>query len=128
MSYIDLETNRREFEDLVLEYKSISALALSWTIVHPINDDSPMKGLTRQQLLEMDTEFILMFKAFDETYAQMVHTRVSYASHDLVWGAKFEMMYHRSPGGNGTVLEIDKVGVFHEVPLVSDPKNSMGVS
>jgi inward rectifier potassium channel len=117
MSYIDRETNRREFEQLTLEYKTVSALALSWTIVHPITDDSPMKGLSQQDLEEIDAEFILLFKAFDETYAQTVHSRISYASHELIWGAKFDIMFHRSDNGQGTVLEMDKIGAYKEVSL-----------
>jgi inward rectifier potassium channel len=105
MSYIDRETNRREFETLTLEYKTVSALALSWTIVHPINEESPMNGLSQQDLEEIDAEFILLFKAFDETYAQTVHSRISYASHELIWGAKF------------TVLEMDKIGSYQKVAL-----------
>jgi inward rectifier potassium channel len=117
MSYIDKDTNRREFESLTLEYKTVSALALSWTIVHPINDDSPMKGLSAKELDEIDAEFIVLFKAFDETYAQTVHSRISYASNELIWGAKFEVMFHRSNNGMGTVLEMDKIGAYYEVPL-----------
>ncbi len=117
MSYIDKETNRREFEQLTLEYKTVSALALSWTIVHPINDESPMKGLTQQDLEDIDAEFILLFKAFDETYAQTVHSRLSYTYAELVWGAKFDVMFHRSDNKMGTVLDMDKIGMYKEVPL-----------
>jgi inward rectifier potassium channel len=117
MSYIDRETNRREFETLTLEYKTVSALALSWTIVHPINEESPMNGLSQQDLEEIDAEFILLFKAFDETYAQTVHSRISYASHELIWGAKFDIMFHRSDSGLGTVLEMDKIGSYQKVAL-----------
>jgi inward rectifier potassium channel len=118
MSYIDKDTNRREFETLTLEYKAVSALPLSWTVVHPITDDSPMKGLSQQQLDEIDAEFILLFKAFDETYAQVVHSRVSYACYDLVWDAKFEIMFHRSDNGRGTILEMDKVGLYRHVNTI----------
>jgi inward rectifier potassium channel len=121
MSYIDRDTNRREFEQLTLEYKSISALALSWTIVHPITDESPLKGLSHQELHDMDAEFVLMFKAFDEIYAQTVHSRVSYTSQELIWGAKFESMFHRDDDGRGTVLEIDKIGLYREVDLMPKP-------
>jgi inward rectifier potassium channel len=117
MSYIDKDTNRREFEELTLEYKTVSALTLSWTIVHPITDDSPMKGLTQQQLEETDAEIILMFKAFDETYAQTVHSRISYTSAEIIWGAKFDIMFHRSDDKMGTILRIDKIGAYKEVPL-----------
>jgi inward rectifier potassium channel len=115
MSYIDKDTNKREFEQLTLEINKVTALTLSWTIVHPIIDDSPLKGLIQKDLADTDAEFILLFKAFDETYAQTVHARISYISSQLVWGAKFDMMYHRSDNNMGTVLEMDKIGAYKYV-------------
>lgn len=120
MSYIDKTTNRREFEPLTLEYTKVSALALSWTIVHPIVDESPMFGLTQKDLEEIDAEFILLFKAFDETYAQSVHARHSYSSDQIVWGAKFELMYHRADNKSSTVLEMDKIGSYQLVNAIPE--------
>lgn len=117
MSYIDTETNIRRFIQLPLEIPKVSALALSWTIVHPIDENSPMYGISASDLDEMDCEFVCLFKAFDETYAQTVHSRYSYPSDDVIWGAKFEMMYHRDNNGKATVLDLAKVGTFYEAPL-----------
>jgi inward rectifier potassium channel len=117
MSYIDFETNIRRFISLPLEISKVSALALSWTLVHPIDENSPMSGLTAEDLVQMDCEFVCMFKAFDDAYAQTIHSRYSYPSDDVVWGAKFDLMFHRSGNGNATVLEMDKIGAYKEVPL-----------
>lgn len=117
MSYIDAETNIRRFIQLPLEYTKVTALALSWTVVHPIDSDSPLFGLSVSDMEEMDCEFVCLFKAFDETYAQTVHNRHSYPSSEIVWGAKFEMMYKRAPNGKATQLELDKIGAYYEVPL-----------
>lgn len=117
MSYIDSETNIRRFIQLPLEFNKVSALALSWTIVHPITADSPLRGLSTSDMEALDCEFVCLFKAFDETYAQTIHNRHSYPYNDIVWGAKFEMMYKRAPNGNATLLELDKVGAYYETPL-----------
>ncbi|MES2558888.1 MAG: ion channel [Bacteroidota bacterium] len=117
MSYVDIETNIRRFIQLPLEIQKVSALALSWTIVHPIDENSPMNGVSPNELAGMDCEFVCLIKAFDETYAQTVHSRHSYPSEDVVWGAKFEMMYHRDNNGKATVLDLEKVGRFYESPL-----------
>jgi len=117
MSYIDLETNIRRFIQLPLEISKVSALALSWTLVHPIDENSPLNGLVHEDLEQMDCEFVCMFKAFDDTYAQTIHSRNSYNSDDLVWGAKFDLMFHRSGNGKATVLEMDRIGDYKEVPL-----------
>ncbi|MCU0442891.1 MAG: ion channel [Bacteroidia bacterium] len=117
MSYIDRATNRREFETLTLEYNKISALALSWTVVHPIVGDSPLVGLSLNDLKEMDCEFVCNFKGFDETYSQVVYTRISYNSNEIVWGAKFTPMFHRAQNSAATVLEVDKVGDYELMAL-----------
>ena len=58
MSYIDVETNIRRFIQLPLEIPKVTALALSWTIVHPIDDNSPLYGVSSNDLKEMDCEFV----------------------------------------------------------------------
>lgn len=122
MSYIDTETNVRRFIRLPLEIAKVSALALSWTIVHPINEESPLWGITQNDLEQMDCEFIALFKAFDETYAQTVHSRYSYPTDSMVWGAKFDMMFHRSGNGKATVLEMHKIGAYQRVQLTLPEK------
>lgn len=117
MSYIDTETNIRRFIQLPLEIAKVSALALSWTIVHPIDENSPMTGLTADDLDQMDCEFVCLFKAFDGTYSQTIHSRYSYPSNDVVWGAKFDLMFHRAGNKSGTVLEMDKIGAYQHVAL-----------
>jgi inward rectifier potassium channel len=117
MSFIETESGVRKFLPLILEYSKVSALAMSWTIVHPIDENSPMNGLGPEDLKEMVAEFMFSLKAFDDTYSQTVHTRFSYAHDDLVWGAKFAPMFHSSKTSNSTILELDKIGAYERVEL-----------
>ncbi len=117
MSYHEKETGKRLFINLELEYKKINSLPLSWTIVHPINIESPIYGMTQTEILEMNAEFILMFKGFDDTYSQMVYTRHSYLAHEMVWGAKFVPMFKRSESGNSTFLEMGKISEYIQADL-----------
>lgn len=82
-------TNKREFYNLALEIKSINFLALSWTIVHPINDQSPIFGLKAKELEERDAEFLILIKAINDTFSQTVYSRYSYKPNDIVENAKF---------------------------------------
>jgi len=83
------ETGKRELVPLTLERHAINFLALSWTIVHPLDDNSPLLGVSAEQMMERDAEFIILVKAINETYMQTVHSRSSYKTEDLVWEAKF---------------------------------------
>ncbi len=112
LSYIEKETSVRRFLTLKLEYEKVSALSLSWTIVHPIEEDSPMYGLSMQDLLDTESELILAFKGFDDTYSQIVHYRFSYTAQEIVFGAKFIPMFERDKDGQATVLHMDMIGAY----------------
>lgn len=119
MSLAETENGRslRRFYPLNLERNKVTGLAMSWTIVHPIDDESPLKGWGEKDFKEAGIEFIFIFKAFDDTYSQTVHTRYSYRHEEIYWGAKFVPMYHQSADHQSTILEMDKLGLFEEVSL-----------
>ncbi len=106
-----------EFFTLDLEFSKINGLSLSWTVVHPIGDKSPFYGLTKGDIAGMDMEIMVYIKAFDEVFSNNVVTRTSYISSEIVWGAKFKMMYHPSNDKNKTILELDKINAFDIVTL-----------
>jgi inward rectifier potassium channel len=95
---------RREFKILPLERPSIMIFALTWTIVHPIDSNSPLYGKTAADLEALQAEFIVLMKAWDETFAQTVHQRFSYRFSELVWGAKFQSAFVVDSAGN---LKVD---------------------
>ena len=68
----------RQFYDLELERRRVVFFPLAWTIVHPIDEHSPMFGLSREDLLASDAEILVLLTGFDETFSQTVHTRSSY--------------------------------------------------
>jgi inward rectifier potassium channel len=92
----------RKFYDLSLERQRVVFFALSWTVVHPIDQTSPMWGLTQQDLLSADAEILILLTGTDETLSQVVHSRSSYKADEIVWGAKFANMFVRSEA-NGIV-------------------------
>ena len=106
-----------KFYDLELEFAKINGLALSWTIVHPIDEKSPFYGLSKEDIANTDMEIMVFIKAFDQVFSNSVITRTSYVSSEIVWGAKFKMMYHPSQDKNKTILDISKLNDFEEMPL-----------
>jgi inward rectifier potassium channel len=116
-NYVEKEKGERKFISLDLELPKVTALSLSWTIVHPIDEKSPLYGLNKEEIIDMNAEIILMFKAFDDTYSQAIHTRLSYTANELVYGAKFLPMYKRSENGYATLLELNKIGQYQLVTL-----------
>lgn len=105
------------FYTLAMEISKINALALSWTIVHAIDEKSPLYGFTRRDIEEADLEVLVFVKAFDEVFANTVVARTSYVSKEIVWGGKFRMMYYRSEDNRSTILDLDKLNDFDRVEL-----------
>ena len=61
-------------------------LPLTWTIVHPVDQDSPLWGKGPEDLVRRQAEFLITIKAFDDTFFQTVHVRHSYRYDEVVWG------------------------------------------
>jgi inward rectifier potassium channel len=107
---------QRRFYRLKLELSKINVLPTSWTIVHPINDESPFYERTADDVEQEETEVLVMLKAFDESYSQTVYSRTSYKSHQIVTGAKFVSMMQDAPDGT-IILDMDKLNTFEMVEL-----------
>jgi inward rectifier potassium channel len=101
----------RRFQTLKLEIEKISLLALSWTIVHPITEESPMFGLTQSELEGVNAEFLVNLKAIDDTYVQQVYTRTSFNWEELVWDAKFDSIISKNDQGIITV-DLKKISSY----------------
>lgn len=106
-----------KFFSLDLELKSINTLTLSWTIVHPINETSPFYGMSREEIASTDIELLVFVKGFDEVFSNNVVVRTSYISAEIIWGAKFRMMYHPNDDLSKTILDLKKLNEFEFVPL-----------
>lgn len=102
----------RKYDQLKLERTRVVIFPLSWTIVHPIDEKSPLYGLTQADLAERDAEFLVMLAGTDETFAQVVHSRSSYKPEEIVFGAKFANMYN--PLTREGVVSID-IGKLHDI-------------
>jgi inward rectifier potassium channel len=102
-------TSRRDFRVLKLERPSIMLFPLTWTIVHPIDSESPLVGKTAADLEALQAEFMVLVKAWDETFSQTVHQRFSYRYSEIVWGGRFTPAFGVDENGDLQV-HVDKVG------------------
>ena len=105
----------RRFYVMSLEREKVVFFPLSWTVVHPIDERSPLRGLTQQDLVDADAEFLILLTGIDETFSQTVQARSSYKPDEIVWNATFKDIYRR-PRDSGS-LSVD-VGKIHEIELV----------
>ncbi|WP_298224387.1 ion channel [Flavobacterium sp.] len=106
-----------KFYTLDLELSKVNALTLSWTLVHPITEESPLYGFTEQDFKSIDGEILVFVKTFDEMFSTTVAANTSYTFDEFVYGAKFEMMYSDSEDDSRTILHLDKLNAFYAVDL-----------
>jgi len=99
----------RKFDLLELERRSVAFLPLSWTVVHPIDEDSPMYGLTDQDLQDGDAEVLIVLTATDETFAAIVHSRTSYKYNEIKFGHKFVSIYNPNEPGEPISIDIRRL-------------------
>jgi inward rectifier potassium channel len=107
---------QRRYVPLELERDRVLFFPLTWTVVHPIDEKSPLNGKRREDLEGMQAEVMIMLQGFDETFGQTVHARYSYRYDEIVWGAKFAPAFEIEQDGD-LRLEVDKVGAIEPAPV-----------
>ncbi|MBI4750426.1 MAG: hypothetical protein HY774_18245 [Acidobacteria bacterium] len=111
LSRFEMENGRqvRRFHLLPLERGKVIFFPLSWTIVHPIDNQSPLHGLTAQDLEDSDAEFLILLQGIEETFSQIVHARSSYKFDEITWNAKFTDIYNRPTDDQKISMDIGRL-------------------
>lgn len=113
-------TPRSNFYQLKTQFSKINTLALNWTIVHEIDEESPFYGFSEEDFKNTGIEIIVHIRAFDEVFSNTVVQRTSYITKEIVYGAKFIPMYYPDKDHLSTVLNLDKISEYQkaELPLL----------
>ncbi len=106
-----------KFYSLDLEFAKVNSLSLSWTLVHPITEESPLYNLKKEDFETLSGEFLVFVKTFDDMFSTVVATSSSYTFDEVVCGAKFIPMFLRSPDKSKTILHLDKLNKFETVSI-----------
>ncbi len=106
-----------KFYTLDLELDKVNALTLSWTLVHPITESSPLYNLTQKDFENNDGEIIVFIRVFDDMYSSQVVKRTSYTFNEIIFGAKFKPMFSRNFDNSKTILQIDKLNSVEKIIL-----------
>jgi inward rectifier potassium channel len=104
-----------KFYPLDLEYDRVNALTLSWTLVHPITENSPLYGFTNEDFKTRKGEVLVFLKAFDDMFSNTVAKRTSYTFEEIIFNAKFKPMYEHNTNNTSTVLHVDKLNAIEKL-------------
>ncbi|WP_345955451.1 ion channel [Mucilaginibacter sp. PAMB04168] len=117
-SYNDYSDGKtvRKFFPLSLERSKASILTLSWTVVHPLDEDSPLYQVTPEELKATNANFAILLKAYDDTFSQTVHSRTSYQYDELICGGKFTPAFYTDESGKVS-LDLSQIGNYTDAKL-----------
>lgn len=101
----------RRFAEMRLLRSENPTFVLSWTVLHPIDEASPLYGRTPADLAALDAFFVLTITGQDETSGQTVQARTTYGGAELLWEHRYADVLSVAEDG-ATVLDYSR---FHEV-------------
>ncbi|WP_044561802.1 ion channel [Azospirillum sp. B4] len=111
-------THMRGFEELTLTRARSPLFALSWSIIHRIDETSPLYGQTEWTLRQSQASFIVLLSGTDESYSQQVYSRKIYEMEDALWGRRFVDIIKLRDDGH-RLLDFDR---FHDTEPQRLPK------
>lgn len=110
----------RRFQPLALTRPSTPLFPILWMGVHPIDDRSPLRGMSAEELEEVGAQVLVTVLGIDEDLGQPLHASYSYLASDIVWDARLDDMVHVDGKGQRVV----DFRNFHAVRPESDEPHS----
>jgi inward rectifier potassium channel len=119
------DRRERKFHQLTLERDAVEFFPLHLTVVHPITADSPLHGVTPDQLRERQVEVLVLMNAHEETFSTRVTARTSYLWDEVTWDAKFASIFAGGPDGM-LAIDVDRLDRMERLPEGSTSNPAAG--
>ena len=104
----------RRFYLLKLLRDRTPRFTLSWTVMHPIDENSPLWQATPESLAQTRSMLVVSLTGIDETVCQSLHAPYCYAAHDILWSHRFADIIHQTTEGDRYV---DYTHFHHAIPV-----------
>ncbi len=104
-----------KIHDLELVRSRSPSFIATWMVMHPINESSPLYGMTAESLLATKSVITISLSGLDETLAQMVHARHLYTAEEILWNQQFVDIIYRTSDGQRYI----DYSYFHEVEEIA---------
>ncbi|WP_017314542.1 ion channel [Mastigocladopsis repens] len=101
----------RRFYDMSLLRSQSPLFALTWAVMHPIDESSPLYGTTPEAMLEDDMEVVVTLTGLDEIVNQTIHARHSYITEEICWNMRFVDIVSKTRDGRRSI----DYSRFHDV-------------
>jgi inward rectifier potassium channel len=99
---IEGETIRR-FEPMSTLRSRTPIFNLTWQIMHPIDETSPIYGKGADDLRAKRAEIVVVLSGLDESFSQTIHARMSYTADEIVWDRRLADVFVRGADGSSVI-------------------------
>jgi inward rectifier potassium channel len=106
----------RRIRDLKLVRQQTPSFTLTWLAMHPIDEHSPLFGMTTESLMETKATLVVTLSGIDETVAQVVHARHTYYARDILCNHRFIDIINHTADGHRNI----DFNYFHEVEPIGE--------
>jgi inward rectifier potassium channel len=93
----------RRFYDLKLVRQSSPVFALTWTIMHPIDDESPLRPWLEQQAAPAGSDVLIVVSGTDDRTGHTMYGRHAFSARDLRWNMRFTDILGQTSDGQRTI-------------------------
>jgi inward rectifier potassium channel len=105
----------RRFTELKMVRERTSLFALSWTLMHHIDENSPLHGISLEQMYDQQMEIVAMLSGTDDTMAEQIYARHAYQPDDILKDRIFVDVLDQLPSGR-RVVDLTR---FHDTEPVA---------
>lgn len=106
----------RRLCDLQLIRSQTPIMALTWSVMHPIDEESPLFGINPEAFAQWDSQIIVTLTGLDDNLSQTIQTRYTYTPELIVWNMRFVDVLTTAPD---RTRQIDYTH-FHDVTPFSE--------
>ena len=104
-------------QELRLERAHIPIFPLFWTLMHVLDERSPLHGYDAARAIKASAQVFVLLEAHDPTVATTVHEIRNYAAQDIRFGMRYQDAVTTAADGT-PVLDLTKIGALE--PDVGD--------
>ncbi len=90
----------RRLHELKLVRDHSPVFLLSWTVMHTIDENSPLYGLTMETMERLNAQVLVSLTGVDETIEGTLHARHMYGSRHLLFDRRFVDVIHIGTDGH----------------------------
>jgi inward rectifier potassium channel len=110
------DTRYRRFSELKLVRSNLPILSLSWTLIHLIDQESPLWGMTPERMAAEAPTLMVSISGFDEAISSTINDRKVYRPEDVRFGHVFDNILRDLPGG---FIELDITRIHDTTPVAA---------